>query len=184
MCFTSKESVSSAHHKVMGLARGDALSHVLSIYWHSFLEVRDFKARSGLYGWRKGDSGTSNVQPGASSSVLSKTHVSFWPGSPEQGLETRAHGPNQPLPIFVNQVLLAHSHTRSLCVCGCSCVPTGEMVQPAEPKYLQTTWQEAFAAPCSATLWTRGYRMLAIVGKLEDVEVENAVPALKEFLAL
>ena len=52
------------------------------------------------------------------------------------------------------------------------------------PKYLQTTWQEAFAAPRCASLWIRMYHMLEVGGIMEDVEAENAVPALKEFLAL
>ena len=37
-----------------------------------------------------------------------------------QGLETLACGPNQPPPVFVNQVLWSHGHTHSRpTVCGC-----------------------------------------------------------------
>lgn len=163
MCFISKEYIGSEHHKVMRRSTSDAVSHVFSTYWHSFLELGDFEARRVFHRWRNWDSGTSRVQPWVSSSVLSNTRVSFWPGTPEQGLETLARGPNQPPPVFVNQVLLAYSHTHSLSAVGrplWHCNSGMEQLQQRlygqqSLKYLQKTLQETFAAPHSTALLIR-----------------------------
>lgn len=145
----------------MRCSSGDAVSQVFSVYGHRtfILKTRWFQSQK-----VKKHTHTSRVQPRASIQHPLQHTVSFQPGTPEQGLETLAHGPNQPPPVFVNCVLLAHGHSQALsAVWGCFCaarqswVAAAEMVWPAKPKLLTDPQQHFPADVCCLLCYSLPY---------------------------
>lgn len=171
MCFTANTYIGIEHHVVIRYT-GNVMSHIFSICWNSFLKLDDLKTIEGSFTDEATEIQThqkSSLE--LPSSVLSNSLVSFCPGTLEQGLETPAHGPNQPPPVFVNQVLLAHSHTHAV-LSGAAFVlrwqgwvVATENVRPAKPK-ISANWPftEIIGCPRSPALFTCMLGMLGITG--------------------